>query len=589
MLKKIKPRNIHIYLFFKIWNAINIRRKKQLFLVSILMILSGLSEMLTLASLVPFLSVITNPSEFWEIRIVQKVALIFGVISYEDLMPIVTILFISAVCLSAIVRLLNLWINIKLSALIGSDFACKTYENVLSRQYSSYLNSSSSKTISTLTSKVPALCTVVTKYLQFFTAFVVIVGILLTLILIEKTIAIFVPIVFGVIYLIIGFILNKKLKVSSKIIATSSDKMVKSVQQGLGHFREIILEGNQKYFLSDFKKYDFPMRLGYAKNLYFAMFPRYILETIGIIIISLIAYSLTQRDAQSISLISFLGILTLGVQRILPSIQIIYSSWAEISGYSKPTLDVLEIVEENKKFYNLNNIVPIEKFTKIEFKNVSFKYSKNDDFILKNISTEIYSGDVVGIIGKTGSGKSTFIDLLMGLLQPTMGEILIDGKNINKPSNRKLLSQWRKSLAHVPQSIFLSEGTIKENISLGINDNLIRNSEIKNSAKIAFIDEFINSLDLKYNTYVGERGVKLSGGQVQRIGIARALFKKKKVLILDEATSALDTNTEENVILNIGKEKIARTIIMISHRHSTLDKCNKLIEIKKGKLLEVKN
>jgi len=168
--------------------------------------------------------------------------LIFGVISYEDLMPIVTILFISAVCLSAIVRLLNLWINIKLSALIGSDFACKTYENVLSRQYSSYLNSSSSKTISTLTSKVPALCRVVTKYLQFFTAFVVIVGILLTLILIEKTIAIFVPIVFGVIYLIIGFILNKKLKVSSKIIATSSDKMVKSVQKGLGHFREIILE-----------------------------------------------------------------------------------------------------------------------------------------------------------------------------------------------------------------------------------------------------------------------------------------------------------------------------------------------------------
>ena len=221
------------------------------------------------------------------------------------------------------------------------------------------------------------------------------------------------------------------------------------------------------------------------------------------------------------------------------------------------------------------------------FQNLYFKYISNQSYILKNINLEIFKGEFIGIIGKTGDGKSTFIDLMMGLLKPSKGYIYLDNKNIHIKNNYKILRAWRKSISHVPQTINLFDSTIAENVAFGENANQINIEEVKNACRIAMIDEFISSLKDGYFTRVGELGKKLSGGQRQRIGIARALYSKSNILVFDEATSALDVITEKKILKSIISLKNNPTVIMIAHRLTTLKEADKLVEIEKGIIKKV--
>lgn len=577
--------NLVFHVFTKIWDGLSKKRKLQVIGLSLISVLSGLSEMLTLASLVPFLSVISDPERFWNINLVKNTSLKFNIENANDLLPYVTIIFIIAVIFAAFIRLINLWLNIKLSASIGSDFSCKVYEKVLKKDYLFHINNPSSKTISILSTKIGALVLVINKYLQGFTSIIICLSIFTSLVFIDKSIAFSILVIFSLIYCTIAILLKKKLRTFSKIIALSNERMVKYVQEGLGAIREIILEGNQNFYLSSFREADYSVRLGYAKNSFYALFPRYLIECIGIILISTMAFFLTKGDGPKLSTITFLGTLALGIQRILPAIQLTYTSWTEINGYSKSLLDIFEILDSKDNNINISETYALCEFKKLEFRNISFKYSKNSKYIIRNVSFSINQGEKIGIIGSTGSGKSTLIDLIMGLLSPSEGEIYVNGQKINSKNNHLLMS-WRKSISHVPQNVFLTNGSIEDNISFGIPKNYYTLDDIKDASKIASIHDFISELPKGYQSYVGERGVKISGGQLQRIGIARAICKMKNILILDEATSSLDQKTEQKVINNIEKEGNFKTILMISHRLNTIKNCNRVFEIKDGNIFE---
>ena len=297
---------------------------------------------------------------------------------------------------------------------------------------------------------------------------------------------------------------------------------------------------------------------------------------------SLIIINNTQIN-KSTSFLVLLGSFTLAVQRLLPVIQRIYNSWVVIKSVNADSENIHKTFQMKIENNTKAKIIPMKLNNSIKLESIYYSYT-NKKNILSNINLEIFQGEKIGIIGKTGSGKSTLVDLIMGLLKPSMGNIYVDGKNLydNKYPNR--INEWMRSISHVPQDIFLTDATIAENIAFGTRKDLISNSKIINAAKMAQIHQFIRSTDNGYETFVGERGIKLSGGQRQRIGIARALYKKSKILIFDEATSALDNETEDLLMKSINEISDKITIISIAHRITTLKNCDRIFEIKNGLL-----
>jgi len=287
-----------------------------------------------------------------------------------------------------------------------------------------------------------------------------------------------------------------------------------------------------------------------------------------------------------VSAIPVLGALVLGAQRLLPLLQQGYSALTNFRGARVSLDDSLQLLDQKiPAFYKTNHTKKISFNNSLQFKDVDFRFSDETPYVLKNISFEIKKGTKIGIFGSTGSGKSTLLDLIMKLLEPNKGSILIDGVEINFHNS----NLWQSTLSHVPQSIFLADTSISENIAFGIEKHLIDQDKVKRSAEIAQISEAIEKLDKKYDTLVGERGIRLSGGQRQRIGIARALYKNSKVLIFDEATSALDNETESKVMKEISKFENDITLIIVAHRLSTLKKCDKLFRINNGYIENIEN
>ena len=273
-------------------------------------------------------------------------------------------------------------------------------------------------------------------------------------------------------------------------------------------------------------------------------------------------------------------------------IQSIYFNWSSARSRIEDIKIVLRSIKykKNREYTSIQNKSKEPKIfnKKIELRNVSFKYKENKENTLEKINLTINKGEKIGIIGETGCGKSTLLDILMGLLEPSSGELLIDNKLINK-KNKLLLNSWHQSIAHVPQNIYLQDISFKENIAFGSNLENINQSSIIKAAKIANIHNLVKSTENGYDTKIGERGTKLSGGQVQRIAIARALYKKSNILFLDEATSALDKKTEEKILERIMSLDNELTIIIITHRLSTISDCDRIYKVENRKIKVLEN
>jgi ATP-binding cassette subfamily B protein len=383
----------------------------------------------------------------------------------------------------------------------------------------------------------------------------------------------------GVAYGILTLANHKKLAACSHVISRENNQIMKSLQEGFGGIRDILLDGTQWLYEKLYQKADTAFRRAYANSTILAYSPRYIMETVGMVIFALLGLAMSQRSGGLAMALPTLGALAMGVQRLLPALQQAYQAWSTILAYQQSNQEVVELLGQPLPTWaNLPQPAPLLFRQEIRFEDVKFCFSEDGLWVLDGLSLIISKGSRVGFIGKTGSGKSTCLDLLMGLLEPTEGRILIDGV----PLTHKNLRAWQRNIAHVPQIIYLSDGTLAENIAFGIPSEKIEMNRVREAASQAQIAEFIDSSPKGYQTLIGERGIRLSGGQRQRIGIARALYKEAEILVFDEATSALDRETEEAVMQSIGSLSADLTILIVAHRTSTLKNCTQIIHLGKN-------
>jgi len=477
-----------------------------------------------------------------------------------------------------------LWFQTNLCFNIGSQLSYKIYRNTLYQQYTVHITKNSSEVISGISSKANSIImNAILPVLTIISSLLILIMILFTLIILNPIITLTALCSFGIIYTIIIFFSKKKLEIYGVDISKESSNVIKALQEGLGGIRDVLIDGTQNTYCELYKKADDKLRRAQANIAIIGTAPRFGVESIGMILIAILAYNMSKNSNNISSSIAIIGALALGAQRMLPLLQLTYLSWTSLTGAKSILNDSIELLEQKIPHKNLilsNQKIIFEK--NIKFKNIFFKYSEQLPYVLTDLNIIIEKGSKIGIIGGTGSGKSTFLDILMGLLIPTSGQFIVDDIEINEESIRS----WQLRISHVPQSIFLADTTIYENIAFGLPINKIDLEQVINAAKKAQIHDTIISLPLGYKTKVGERGIRLSGGQRQRIGIARSLYKKADVIIFDEATSALDNETENYVMSSIDNLDKDLTIIIVAHRLSTLKQCDKIIKIENGQIIE---
>jgi len=546
------------------------------------MLISAFAEMISLGSVLPFLAVLTTPDKFFSNQVVFEVATSLGYISADQLLLPLTIAFVIATLMAAIIRLLLLWVSTRLGFAAGADLSIKVYRRALYLPYSMHVARNSSEVINGIMNKVNStVFGVLLPGLNLISAVVMFVAIMFALLAINPVVATIAAVGFGASYGLITWLVRRRLSVASRRIADEQAVMIKALQEGLGGIRDVLLDGTQPYFCETYGRADQAFRRALASNSFIGQSPRYLMEALGIILIATLAYGLSRQDAGIVTAMPVLGALALGAQRLLPAMQQSYHAWTSIAGNRAALVDTLEMLDLPLPVgADQSNSERIQFDSNITIANLRFRYSPTTPWVLDGVNLTIPMGARVGIVGSTGSGKSTLVDLLMGLLTPTEGTLTVDHQLINGAQ----LRAWQRSVAHVPQSIYLADGTIAENIAFGIPPKDIDIERVRLAAQQAQISDFIESRPESYDARVGERGIQLSGGQRQRIGIARALYKRASVMFFDEATSALDNLTEESVMKTIDLLSKNLTMIFIAHRITTLKNCDLILEIEGGSI-----
>ena len=577
--------SVHV-LLLGIWGHLSQRRRLQLILLLILVLASGGAELVSLGAVLPFLMAISEPELLWQQPLVQSLLFHVGITNANQLLIPVTLIFASAAVVAGLIRLLNLWCNGRLAAAIGSDLSCDAYRRTLYQPYQVHVRRSSASVINGTTSQIGITVAGLNALLQTITSAVVAATLLIGLLLIDPSVAVGAVGLFGTVYGVLAITARRQLRSNSQKIAEASTQQIKALQEGLGAIRDVLLDGSQPVYLNIYRQADHPQRQLAAKNAFLATFPRFAIEALGMVGIALIGALLVSHQhssGSSIGVISLLGAFALGAQRLLPALQQVYSGWSSLKAYSAAMKGVLDMLSQPLP-PKVTWAQPLPLLNNICLENVCFSYGPEQENVLEGLDLQFQCGERIGLIGATGSGKSTTIDLIMGLLAPTTGKVLIDGVDLHDPLHPDRLFAWRSAIAHVPQSIYLADSTVAENIAFGVPAEQIDLKRVKNAAKQAQISSFIESTPNAYQEFVGERGVRLSGGQRQRIGIARALYKQASVLVFDEATSALDTDTEDAVMSAVDGLDKELTIVMVAHRLSTLQRCDRIVRLVNGRV-----
>lgn len=576
-----KNSSTSLSMVLQLWNFLSRKRKNQFVFLFILTVFSALFEVISIGAVIPFLGVLISPEKVFSYPFVTEIAAISGIEMAHQLALPLTIIFSIAALVAGSVRMLLLWLSTRLSYASGVDLSLQMYKRTLYQPYRVHVSRNSSEVITGISNKVGTAIAALYQVNTLISSIILILFVISALIIVNPYIAIGSVIAFGTGYRIISLFTRHRLKANSQCIARESTKVIRAIQEGLGGIRDVLLDGTQKIYFDIYKKADLPYRRALGNNTFLAISPRYAMEVVGMIVIAVMAYLVNLQSDGFAAMLPVFAAIALGAQRLLPAVQQIYNAWANIIGIQDSLQDVLTLLEQPlPQNIDQSNDLKMD-FYKFQFTSVFFKYNKSDLWVLSNVDLTINKGERVGLVGSTGSGKSTALDLLMGLLLPSKGNILINGE----PLCDKNIRAWQKIIAHVPQSIFLSDNSIAENIAFGIPLQDIDMDRVKFVAKMAHIAEFIESKQNGYLELVGERGVRLSGGQKQRIGIARALYKNATVLVFDEATSALDNVTENSIMQAIGSLSRDLTIILIAHRLSTVRYCDVIYEFDKGKVI----
>ena len=577
---------IAVKVIFKVLGFVNKRRKIQLYFILVSLIFSSLMEVFSIGMIIPFIAILIEPSRLINIYETINILHLMENITIESQRYILTILFISTFVISNIFRVTNNYFFQRISRAVGADLNLQVYKNYLNKPYSLSTKENSSLRISLMTEKMQNIIGLIYNFLSFFSSAAILISIMILCIILSPTRSIITFAGLLSIFLIIsGFLNSVMFKLSENIMKKMSYKL-RIIQETFGGLRQIILDKSQKVYSTIFEIQEQSLRKSEALSNFFNILPKHFIEIIALITLSTYAYYITQYELiDSFNLIAFMGFIGFASSRLLPVAISMYQNIMSLLGNIFVTDELLKYLEEKTYIQNFNSSMKINFKNYIKFENVDFKYDNNSTFELKNLNFEIKKGEKIGIIGETGFGKSTIVDILIGLLKTTGGKILIDNETLDSSTT----SSWQSKISHVPQDIFLMDRSIAENIASTIGKKEIDYEILKKSIKAAELEETIDGLKEKENTLIGERGIYLSGGQKQRIGLARAFYNQKEILILDEATSSLDLETEEKIINNINKNYKDLTVIQISHRLQTLKFTQKILKFEKNRKLKIIN
>jgi ABC-type multidrug transport system fused ATPase/permease subunit len=574
----------HLKTLLRVWRHLSPRRHTQFMVLLALMILASFAEIMSIGAVLPFLAILTDPGRVFMHPNTQTLVQALSIKEPQQLLLPLTIAFGVAALIAALMRMLLLWVSTRLSFAAGADLSIKIYRSTLYQPYSVYLARNSSEIIDGISVKTNSAIYLIQMALNLISSVVMLASILFALLYVDPLVALTTFGGFGFIYLVVMRLTRKRLLINSQTVARESIIVIKSLQEGLGGMRDVLINGSQAAYCQIYSNADQPLRRAQGNNAFINYGPRYAMEAMGMLLIAALAYALAKNEDGISKAIPILGALALGAQRLLPVLQQAYGSWASIQGGLASLQDTLELLDQPLPAYvDQPPAKPLAFQRQILLKHISFRYSTKTPWVLKDLSLSIPKGSRIGFIGTTGSGKSTLLDIVMGLLHPTQGTLEIDEQFVT-PANYR---NWQAHIAHVPQAIYLADSTIEENIAFGIPKDHIDAQRVQQAAQQAQIAEAIENWPDQYQTFVGERGVRLSGGQRQRIGIARALYRQADVIIFDEATSALDSETELSVMQAIEGLSKDLTLLIIAHRITTLTNCTHIVELVEGGIKRV--
>lgn len=562
-----------------IFRVVPPQRRRELLQLGLLIPVAAVAETVMVAAVVPVLSILTGTG--------KDVALLPNLLGWlERIAPAsplfaAAILFLAASLAAAALRLLLSWKTLRFSARLGHDLNLAVQHRLLHQPYLFHVATNSSKPIATLDKVDQLAFDLAQRGLQGISAAIISVAVFVVMLKIDTLTAAAASLLVVMLYGFVSILFRQRLKASTDTLEHAYELRIQMVQESVGGIRDVILDQSQRSHLSAFASIDRPFQLARAETMFLSGAPRYLAEGIGLCLIALCGLYLATRPGGLTAALPVLGALTLGAQRLLPLSSQIYSSWIGLS-HSAPLL------REIASFLSLpvdlkgSHLAPLTFHKAIRFQDVEFRYADRMSAAVSGLSFTIPRGARIALVGKTGAGKSTLADLLMGLVEPTHGRILVD----DNPLTGDNLAAWRQSVAHVPQAIFLADATVAKNIALvdpGEEPDMAR---VTAAARAAQLDSFVTSLPHGYDTNIGERGAKLSGGQRQRLALARAIYRQAPLLVLDEATSALDADTEAAVISSLDRlSDNGCTIVIIAHRPSTVEHCDHVLMLEEGRLV----
>ena len=571
----------------KLLFLLSLRERKQAFLLLMMIIFMAFLDMLGVASILPFIAVLTNPDLISSNIILNKVyqtSKIFGVTNSNQFLFFLGIILFILLIVSLSFKALTTYAQVRFVQMREYSIGKKLIGGYLNQQYDWFLNRNSADLGKTILSEVQQVIVYgMSPLMELLAKGMVSIALIILLILVDPKLAFIVGFSLASSYAIIFYLIKNHLSRSGEERLKNNQLRFTVVSEAFGAIKEVKVGGFEDIYIQNFSKPAQIFAKTSASSQVISNLPRFILEAIafgGVLLIMLYIMSKTNSIEYTLPIIT---LYVFAGYRLMPALQTIYISLTQLT-FIGPSID--------KLYSDFTKLFPVkenlDKNTlilnrEIELENVNFNYPDTPIQALKNINLIIPVKSKVGLIGITGSGKTTLVDVILGLLEPQRGELKIDGKIISK----KNLRSWQCSIGYVPQNIYLSDDTIAANIAFGVKSDEINQKIVEKVSKIANIHDFIiNELPKKYLTTIGERGIRLSGGQRQRLGIARALYHSPQLLILDEATSALDNDTEQAVmeaVSNLGNDI---TIILIAHRLNTLKNCDIIFKLNKGQIIE---
>ena len=562
-------------------------QRKQFYVLQILIVIMTFVEILSILSIAPFMALIGDISILEKDNLLASLYLKFNLDEYEFVFY-TGIFVLFSLTIAAIVSMYIAWRLAMFAPKIGAEIAHRLYSYYLDKDLLFHASGSSSyltKKIAIETERVYQ--GILSPLMQMNARIVLVFSIVFIMFLYDPIVIIISSIVFSTAYIILFKFVRTRLEKNGQNISNMLSERFRLMSDSFGGIKDVLLLGRSNNFKKIFSITSNKLANSEGNNIAMGLVPRYFMELLAFgAMIVLVLYLIKTSQGDLSLILPIISVYALAGMKLLPALLLIYSCAATVKG----NLSAYEAIHEDLKNTKFANIPLIKDGRNVEFKNneiclkeVTFTYPGRKNPTLQNLSLTIKSKAVVGFVGTSGSGKSTLIDIITGLIIPEKGLVTIGGVTLLKQN----LRLWQNKIGYVPQTIFLTEGTIAENIAFGIPKELIDYVQVKKALKLANLEELVSKLDDGVYSKVGERGVQISGGQRQRIGIARMLYYKTEVLVFDEATSALDGITEKTIMDAIHDFTGQKTLIIIAHRLKTVQKCDEIFMMEKGCIVDV--